>query len=198
VSDGPFMSPTMKRCWQLVAERAALESFSLQELREAVRPALLAEGRGLPKDFLKRASESLRPQPEAQLWSPLENGGVEVLRRAADGHPLALAIADGIEDSLRLNQPGHAVLVDAVATALRQCWDDNARALEEHAEREAVEIGIAKLVRGRLANVCPDATTLTDIARALLKLDGASSERAAPKRVELEDGPALIDTDDDL
>lgn len=197
MSDGPFMSPTMKRCWQPVAERAALESFSLQELREAVRPALLAEGRGLPKDFLKRASETLHPRPEAELWSPLESGGVEALRRAADGHPLAIAITDGIDDALSSSQPADTVLVDAIATALHQCWDENARAIEEHAEREAVEIGIAKLVRGRLAKVCPDATALTDIARALLKLDGASSERAAPKRVELEDGPALIDTDDE-
>jgi hypothetical protein len=197
VSDGPFMSPPVKRCWQPVAERAALESFSLQELREAVRPALLAEGRGLPKDFLKRATETVHPRPEAELWSPLESGGVEALRRAADGHPLALAIIDSIDDALASNQPDDTVLVDAIATALRQCWDENARALEEHAQREAVEIGIAKLVRERLEKVCPDATTLTDMARALLKLEGASSDRAAPKRVDLEDGPALIDTDDE-
>lgn len=191
------MSPTLKRCWQPVAERAALESFSLQELSEAVRPALLAEGRGLPRDFLKRAAETLHPRPEAELWSPLESGGVEALRRAANGHPLALAITDVIDDILSSTQPADTVLVDAIATALRQCWDENARALEEHAQREAVEIEIAKRVRERLGKVCPDRTTLTDIARALLKLEGASSERIAPKRVELEDGPALIDTDDE-
>lgn len=146
---------------------------------------------------MKRATETLHPRLEAEPWSPLESGGIDALRRAADGHPLAIAITDSIEDALSSNQPDDNVLVGAVATALRQCWDENARALEEHAQREAVEIGIARLVRERLGKICPDATTLTDIARALLKLECASSGRAAPKRVELEDGPALIDTDDE-
>lgn len=197
MSDGPFMSPTTKRCWQPVAERAALDSFTMAELREAVVPALAAEGRELPTKFREEARKLLCAPREGQLWTARESGEIEALHRSADGYELALSMVDWIEDALVAGRSGDQALIEAASAALSQCWTETSRSLEEHAQRQALDQAIAPRVRERLKGAAPTSEQIGHIARDLFKLDAEALARSAPKHTEIEDGPALLGTADD-
>lgn len=197
MSDGPFISPLPKACWNPVMERAVNEGFTIEELREAVPTALAAECRELPESFLDRLRAMLDDDGQESLLGPEESGAIEALCEAADGDALAHLIARWIEDALQSGREPREAILDAVTEALRHGWGDRARMMEEHAQRDIPDRAVAQWIRERLWEAAPTLETLQKIAKAILKIDGESVSRSAPKRTGLEQGPSLKRPDDD-
>lgn len=191
MSDGPFKTPLSNKCWQTVADRAANGSFTTAQIREAVPAALAGEAKTLPPSF-RRAVEALLDAPDGDsLIDPRESGQLEVLRREAAGSALAGIITDCIEDELR---PGVALknaVADGTAAGIEQCYEENARAIEQHAQFDQLGQPVIQLVRGRLAEAAPSAADLDAAARGLWKIGESKLARTPPKHTALEDGPDL-------
>lgn len=197
MSDGPFISPLPKPCWNPVMERAVNEGFTIEELREAVSTALAAECRELPESFLDRLRAMLDDKGQESLLGPEESGEIEALYEAAEGDALAHLIVRWMEDALQAGRDRREAILDALTEALRQGWGDRARMMEEHAQRDIPDRAVAQWIRERLREAAPTLEALQKIARAILKIDGEAVPRAARKRTGLEQGPALKRPDDD-
>jgi hypothetical protein len=180
-----------------VLERAVNESFTIQELREAVPTALTAECRDLPEGFLDHLRAMLDDDGQKSLLRPEESGEIEALYEVADGNALAHLIARWIEDALRAGRERREAILDALTEALRQGWGDRARMMEEHAQRDIQDRAVAQWVRERLREAAPTLEVLQKIARAILKIDGERVSRSVPKHTDIEQGPALKRPDDD-
>lgn len=197
MSDGPFISPLPKPCWNPVMERAVNESFTIEELRQSVPTALAAECRELPEGFLDSLRAMLDDDGQESLLRPEESGEIEALHEAADGDALAHLIVRWIEDALQAGRERRQAILDALTEALGQGWGDRARMMEEHAQRDIPDRAVAQRVRERLREAAPTLEALQKIARAILKIDGEVVPRAAPKHTGLEQGPALKRPDGD-
>lgn len=191
MSDGPFLSPLPQPCWNPVLARAASESFSIEEVRESVPTALAAECRELPAHFLERLRKMLEDDGQDSLLRPGESGEVDALHDAANGDALAHLIVRWIDDALQAGRDRHDAIVDALSKALRQCWGDRARMMEEHAQRDMPDRAIAQWVRERLREAAPSPEVLDKIVKAILQLEGQSVARSTPKRTGIEQGPSL-------
>lgn len=191
MSDGPFTSPLPKPCWNPVLERAANESFTIEQVSDAVPTALAAECGELPKGFLEQLRELLKDDAQNSFLQARESGELDALHEATNGDALALLIVRWIDDALETGCEQRDAVVDALCKALGQCWGDRARMMEEHAQRDLPDRAIAQWVRGRLKDATPSPGDLRDIARAILKLEGKSIPRSPRKSTGIEQGPSL-------
>jgi hypothetical protein len=191
MSDGPFMSPVPLPCWNTVLERAGNSAYSLDQLHECIPSAIATECRSIPPAFLERAKSLLGSENRNTLFDAGESGAVDALRDAAAGDPLALTIADWIEDALSCGRNGSEAVLAALLLALRDGWRQRSRMLEEHAQREAVDRAVAQFARDRLRQAAPSDAELERIARAILESDAREAPRTAPKHKGLEEGPSL-------
>ncbi|MBX9865144.1 MAG: hypothetical protein K2Y42_20575 [Hyphomicrobium sp.] len=191
MSDGPFKSPLPQDCWRPVLERAENEGFTIEQLQEAIPLALAAECRDLPDGFLDRAKRTLESARQPSLGLPDETNAVDALADAAEGNPLAQILARWVEDALASSITSDDATLDVLTAALRQCWSERARSMEEHAQREATDRHIAPRVRERLNHSAPSDEQLRKVAKGILRVEGESVPRSAPKHTEIEDGPAI-------
>ncbi len=197
MSDGPFKSPLTKRCWQPVADRAVNDNFSAEEVRVVVPVALAGEFGSLPTG-LKRALERVfLAGGEDGFLDPRETGELECLREEAAGHSQGMLAVDCIEDALGRGLRGSDALIDATAVLLEQCYADNARAIEEHAQRDRLEEAITQTLRQRLADCALSLSDLDALARSLWKLSDEPVARSVPKHRELDKGGPPIGGEND-
>jgi hypothetical protein len=197
MSDGPFTSPLPKPCWNPVLERAANESFTIEQIRESVLTAIAAECRELPRSFQEHLRTMLEDEGQSSFLRPGESGEIDALHEAAEGDALAYLIVRWIEDALQAGRERRDAILDALIEALRQGWGDRARMMEEHAQRDIPDHAIAQQVRERLREAAPSLEALQKIAKAILKIDGETVPRSAPKHTGIEQGPLLKREGDD-
>jgi hypothetical protein len=191
MSDGPFKTPLSNRCWQTVENRAANESFTTAQIREAVPAALAGEAKTLPSSFI-RAVEALLDAPDGgSLIDPRESGQLQTLRREAAGSALAGTITDCVEDGLGPRVSLKDAIASGTAAAFGQCYEENARGIEQHAQLDQLGQAVIQLVRSRLAEAAPSAAELDAAARGLWKIGESRLARTPPKHTALEDGPDL-------
>lgn len=191
MSDGPFKTPLSKKCWQPVADRAANESYSVEQIREAVPSALAGEFGELPDGFKRRLERIFVAGDSGRLIDPRESGEMDSLRAEAAGHSLAMLALDCVEDALGQGKQGNEALIDGTAAALEQSYGENARSIEEHAQRDHLDEPVTQSIRRRLEEASPSSSDLDAIARGLWKLAPERVPRTPPKHRALEDGPPL-------
>jgi hypothetical protein len=102
-----------------------------------------------------------------------------------------MLILDCIEDAFDRGKRGSETLVDGTAAALEQCYNENARSIEEHAQRDCLGEAVTQRIRRRLEEASPSPSDLNAVARALWKLAPQRVPRTPPKHRALEDGPSL-------
>lgn len=191
MSDGPFKTPLSNKCWQTVADRAANGSFTTAQIREAVPAALAGEAKTLPPSF-RRAVEALLDAPDGDsLIDPRESGQLQTLRREAAGSALAGIITDCIEDALGAGVGLKNAIADGTAAGIEQCYEENARAIEQHAQFDQLGQPVIQLVRSRLGEAAPSVADLDAAVRGLWKIGESRLPRTPPKHTALEDGPDL-------
>lgn len=196
MSDGPFKSPHPKKHWRTVAERAATESFTVTELREAIPAAFLSEFREVPADLIDKLKRILgRNEPEG-LNIRMIPDEIARLRRDVAHNPNATAILDGVHDAFECGHVGVEGLVKGTAAALDRCYSENARAIEEHAQLDRKDEVLTQSVRRRLEQAALGEAELENIARALVK-EGEAIAGTPPKHDDLTDGPIIGDSDDE-
>lgn len=196
MSDGPFKSPHPKKHWRTVAERAATESYTVREVREAIPVAFLSEFRDIPEDLIEKLKRILGQNESEGLRVRTIPDEIARLRRGMAHNPLATAILDGVQDALECGQVGVEALVKGTAAALDRCYAENARAIEEHAQLDRKDQVLTQLVRRRLEQAALGEAELEDIARGLVK-EGEAIADTPPKHDDLTDGPLIRDDVDE-
>ena len=197
MSDGPFKTPLSKACWQPVADRAANESFSVDQLREAIPGALAVEAKELPPAFRRAIESMLSATAQATLIDPRQTGEVQAVRREAAACSLANIIIDCLEDALARDLPLDEAIIDATGAALQQSYEENARGIEQHAQLDRLAAPVVQQVRSRLAGAALSGPELAAAARSLWRIGDAPLARKPPKHSALDDGPDLSDDDDE-
>ncbi|MGE0769473.1 MAG: hypothetical protein AB7L90_23790 [Hyphomicrobiaceae bacterium] len=197
MSDGPFKNPLAKKCWQPVADRAANESFSAEQIREAIPAAFAGEFKDLPPDFNHGVERILADTAPNRLIDLRESGELDGLRRDAAGSALATLIVDCLEDALERGLSGERAIADGTAAALEQSYEENARGIEQHAQQDQLGKAIVQQIRSRLRGAAPTQAELEATARALWKMEESSVARTPPKHADLDEGPALGGNSDD-
>lgn len=195
MSDGPFKSPHPKKHWRVVAERAATDSYTVAELREAVPASFVSEFRELPADLIEKLKRILsKNEPEGLNIRTIPDE-IARLRRDVAHNPNATAIVDGVQDAFDCGHVGVEALVKGTAAALDRCYSENARAIEEHAQLDRKDEVLTQSVRQRLEEAALGESELEDIARSLVKESEAIAGKP-PKHDDLTDGPLIGDDDD--
>lgn len=196
MSDGPFKSPHPKKHWRAVAERAATDSYTVTELREAVPASFVSEFRELPADLIEKLKRILsKNEPEGLNVRTIPDE-IARLRRDVAHNPNATAILDGVQDAFDCGHVGVEALVKGTAAALDQCYSENARAIEEHAQLDRKDEALTQSVRQRLEQAALGETELEDIARSLVK-EGEAIAGTPLKHDDLTDGPLIGDDVDE-
>jgi len=198
MSDGPFKSPLSKKCWQPVADRAANASFSIEELREAVPAALAGEFGELPGSLKRRLERAFLADEGDRLIGTQESGEMEQLRAEAAGHASAMLTLDCIEDAIGRGLQGSEALIVGTAEAFEQSYNENARSIEEHAQRDRLDAAVTQGIRKRLEEAAPSLPELDAIARQLWKFTPERVSLTPPKHRELDEvGPPLAGAPDE-
>lgn len=194
MSDGPFRSPSMKRNWRDVAERADNANYSVSDICDALPPALKKEmDDGVPGDFLGLLTRTLAAAAQTSLFGEQDTGGFAALARAAAGYPMAMLIADCAKAALKDGYSGDNAAAIAVGNALAENAASHGRVIADQCQHE-------NLAEGRTRNILQrfDAATAAldyaGLARQLLKLEAEPVPRAAPKQTDLDDGVPINGT----
>ena len=177
---------------QPVADRAANESYSPEQVWEAVPAALAGEFGELPDGFKRGLERTFLASDSVRLIDPRESGEMERLRAEGAGHAQAMLILDCIQDALEAGKQGSEALIDGTAAALEHCYGENARSIEEHAQRDRLDVAVTQSIRRRLGEASPSPSDLDAVARGLWELAPERVPRTPPTHRDLDDvGPPL-------
>jgi hypothetical protein len=178
----------MKRNWQNVAERADKRVFGVEEISDALIPALAGDCRD---EMTPKFIDSLRgvfEEREQMLFKDNIKDRLESLRHEA-GTGIGRRV---IENVVRLSDSESAdvfTLANAMEAALGERLARCSRQVEEHYLRKSTAPR-ANNVRGRLEQASAGAG-LNSLARQILKLDNNRPARSTPKRDGLDEGPSI-------
>ena len=186
--DGPHKTLNMSPAWKKVAERAANNAYTLDEVGETEISALAQDWKlGVPDSVIAGLGEALNDQQECLFKNDLI-ARLEPFRRRVVGSVLGQALIDCvIQDSLKGKRGQHALL-SAAKNALAIRNSAGVRQVEEHYHRKWGPLQAAQ-IRRRLEKGCADAA-VTALARKLVSGSGQPSGRPIKKR-GLDDGVAL-------
>lgn len=186
MSDGPHRSLQMRRCWQLVAERADKRSYTVAEVRDALVPALEQDCRDeLSAGFiagLRRVAE------EPSLFRDDAAARLESLRPLA-GSGLGRAVLDNVAPLASADVEGWSLLRESLKAAVQDRAHCGIRQVEEHYLREATAPR-ANNVRGRLEASAASAD-LDGLVARVLSAEPIRGGRAPAKQTGLDDGVSL-------
>ena len=191
MSDGPHKSLPMTRGWRKVAERADKRAYSLDEIAEAMGPALEGDFRNdvpsLLISALQRVFADNRQLALFEAESTIDR--IETLRPQVAGRPLGSTLLDCAADVAAHGLKGEAAVDAAVRHALEEHAQRGARQVEEHYLRES-SMGRAVDVRDRItAAIQP--VPLASLAARLRGVEGPAALAGIPKHTGLDDGVPL-------
>src|ERR1041384_2018530 len=191
MSDGPHRSLPMKPKWRTVAQRAYNCTFELDEISTAMMPALVTD---CHDEMTPRFIESLRrlcERQESLLFRHHIPSRLEGLRQEA-GNGMGSRVLDHL---VRLSKQGEVTTSTAVKATERAVVERIAksnRQIEEHILRKATG-SRADNVRTRLEQAT-EKTSVTDLARHVLRLDNNHPPRSSVKRSGIDEGPSINPT----
>jgi len=178
----------MRRPWKAVAECADNAAFEVEEIREAIIPALEQDcRRELHREFLDGLCRVCTDQ-EVSLFKNDMRPSLEALRRTACVGMERLALDYAIHAASNGNT-GLKIAEEAVGQALKDRAASGIRQVEEHYLRKSTAQR-AHNVRGRMEQAISSAK-MDSVARRVL--DGKQKKAAAKpsKRQGLDDGVKL-------
>ena len=188
MSDGPHRSLPMPPGWKRVAERGDKCSFSPEEVKKAIIPALQRDCRQeLRPEFLGLLIRLCGDQ-ESSLFKEELATRLESLKGAAQSEfeRTVVGFAAGMSSKGSI---GNNLDVKALATALTDRAARGARQVEEHYYRKST-VARAHNVRARIEQAIGDATKeIADVARRQLNGDRAGpAPRSSLRQQGLDDG----------
>jgi hypothetical protein len=178
----------MKRNWQSVAERADNHSFGVEEIGNAILPALAGDCRDeVTPEFIDKVRGVFEEQ-EALLIKDDIRARVEALRPEA-GAGIGRRLIENVVRISSAEAADLSSLVKAMVAALAERAARCNRQVEEHYLRESSASRAAN-VRSRLEQATASAP-LDAIARQILKLDNSRPTPSVPKLGGLDEGPSI-------
>lgn len=185
MSDGPHRSLPMRPWWRRLAERADRCAFGVEEVADALVPALEHEClHELAPTFLRRLR---RLSVEPGLFGPAESPQLEQLRAQTQS-----GLERRVLDNAALS-PTEAPHRNFVARAIENAIQGHAprflRQIEEHYRRQS-STSRAQRVRDRL-NEALGRADVSAVARNLLDPDGSRSVSRVPLKTGLDEGVRL-------
>ena len=187
-SDGPHRSLPMRRPWKKVAECADNSAFEVEEIRDAILPALENDcQREMRREFLDEFHGVCADQ-DASLFKCDLRPALERLRRTASAGLEHLVIDHAIHAAAN-GASGRGVAEKAVGQALKDRGASGIRQVEEHYLRESTAKR-AHNVRDRMEQAISGANIDT-VARSLLDGRQKSTARKPSRRRGLDDGVKL-------
>lgn len=191
MSDGPHKSLPMTKGWQRVAERADKRAYSLDQIAEAMGPALERDFRADVSSLLISALRELFAEDrQITLFGPESSiDRIEALRPQAAGHPLGNTLLDCAAESAAHGLKGEAAVNAAVRDAMAEHAQRSGRQMEEHYLREC-STGRAVDVRGRLIAAIQLVPT-DKLSARILGMAVATAPAGITKYAGLDDGVPL-------
>ncbi|MEC7763731.1 MAG: hypothetical protein VX874_17640 [Pseudomonadota bacterium] len=190
MSDGPHRSLPLKPHWRAVAERAAKDAWSAEDVAEALSRAAAIDFREVPVGALRRILDA---GPIASLFSTdphVTIAEIDGARAGCRGSAIANAAIDGAIQAVQRGETGQAAYTRAVEYALHRDVSNHSRSIEEHYQREAGDRS-ARHMRDRLAEArsrCDFAEKARLYAQTEIKMPRAT---ALERKTGLDDGPAI-------
>jgi hypothetical protein len=184
MSDGPYKSLPLSRGWKKIAKCAENEAYSVEEIRDAVAPALAEDWRLGQLDAIAKVIASIMDNTQGALYDPVEQ--LEALQAASAGDAFRQTFVQCAIQQAEAGATGEAALVRSAEDALDIWAARHARPIEEHYCREWDE-GRALNVRDRIEGGF-SITNFEGVARQLLGIDAAPIVRVPP-RSGLDEGP---------
>lgn len=188
MSDGPHRSLPMKRKWQGVAERADNRSFGVDEISDAMIPALAGDCRDEMSPGFIDGIRGVFEEQESLLIKCDVRARVEALRSEA-GTGIGRRLIENVARISSADAPDMIALVNAMTAALAERTARCSRQVEEHYLRKS-SASRANNVRARLEQATAGAA-LDGLARQILKLDNNRPARSSAKRDGLDEGPSI-------
>ena len=183
MSDGPHRSLPMRRWWRRLAERADKCAFDVEEVADALIPALESECLNeLAPAFLQRLR---RVFAEPGLFGPAESPQLEELSAQTQ-----TGLGRRVLDNVAVLSPTEATDSNFLQRALENTIHSEAqryfRQIEEHYRRRS-SASRAQRERDRL-NEALGRADVSVVARKLLEPDGSRSVSRVPLKTGLDEG----------
>ena len=187
MSDGPHRTLPMRPSWRKLAERADNDSFTAEQVAEAVCPALASDWRTEVSDATLRAvATCVGDSPQLGLFA----SQAELIRlRAQCGSPMAALLVDAACDAVADGLVGREAVEKAVADALSERALRGSRQVEEHYLRNGSNRRATK-VRSRL-NACAGAAGIAALASSIAQGTSTARQFKPTKHDGLDQGVAL-------
>ena len=186
MSDGPHRSLKMSRSWKKVAECADNPAYNLENISEAIVPAINDDWR---KEVSAKLVNSIRDVLGEDLLFPNDTAiQLESLRKISAGRPLGSILIDYTIQAVLSGISGDKALQGATLNALIDRAARCARQVEEHYFRESTSPRSVN-VRSRIEQGILGAN-FGSLASRLLDPDSKPAHRSK-KHDGLDDGIAL-------
>ncbi len=188
MSDGPHRSLPMKRGWQRVAERADNGAFAVDEIGNAIIPALERDCRDeMSSEFIEHIRGIIEEQKMLLIKDDVRER-IEALRTEA-GCGIGQKLIENVVRISANRTPEMLDLIHAMAAALADRAVKCSRQVEEHYLRKSTGTR-ANNVRTRVERGIACAP-LDGLARETLKIESRSPGRSSLRRDGLDDGVSL-------
>lgn len=177
----------MRPSWRKLAERADNQSFTSEQVAEAVCPALASDWRSEVSDsMLKAVASCVGDTPQLGLFA----SQTELVRlRAQCGSPMAALLVDAARDAVADGLVGREAVEKAIVDALSERALRGARQVEEHYLRKGSDRRAAR-VRSRL-NTCAGAAGIATLASSIAQGTSTARQFKPVRHDGLDQGVAL-------
>ena len=187
MSNGSPSSLPMRRRWKLVAERADKRSYTVEEITEALVPALDQDCRDEMSPAFIAGLRQVAEEPS--LFRDVAAERLESLRPLA-GSGMGRTILDNVGPLAATDIEGWSLLKESMKAAVQDRANRGIRQVEEeHYLREATAPR-ANNVRGRIEDSAARAD-LDGLVASVLSADATRIPRRPAKRTGLDDGVTL-------
>lgn len=187
MSDGPHKSLPMRRYWKTVAERAATEAYSIDQVCEALPYALNKDLREAPLDVIR---DILGGGEQAPLFFEESIRQLETLRIDCRGSAISNTLLDCAVQVASTGGTGDNAYLSVLENALAGYTDGVFRSIEEHYLRKAGSRD-ANFVRNRLDNA-RNGCDFSGLAAELMNVGAKQrTSYSLPRHVGIDDGPVL-------
>lgn len=189
MSDGPYRSLPMSRCWKRLAEFSENENFGSADMCVAAVKALERTCRkGLPAEVTEGLrSVFLEQQPG--LFANQRTEAVEALRPLAAGNAIGKLLLDHAASVLHEGGGGESGLTEAAVRMLTAVGASFTLQIEEHYVRDAIPT-LTRQVVSRIEQALDTADKRT-LARQLCGLEAVAARRVSLKHKDIDDGVPL-------
>lgn len=189
MSDGPYRSLPMSRCWKRLAEFSENENFGNADICAAAVKALERTCRSaLPAEVMEGLRNVFLEQ-RAGLFADQGVESIEALRPLTAGHGIGKLLLDHATCVLHEGGGGESGLTEAAERMLTAVGASATRQIEEHYVRETAT-SLTRRIVGRVEQALDTADKRT-LARQLCGLEPGAPTRSSLKRKDIDDGVPL-------